>query len=128
MSIDDKSEILLSNCHPDLQRLVQHVALRYPLKVLVGYRDKETQNQMYKEGKSKLQWPQGKHNRYPSMAVDIAPLPIDWNDSEKFHHFAGFVIATAMNLGINLRWGGDWDSDFEFKEETFRDLVHFELA
>ena len=128
MSLDEKSQILLKSCHPDLQRLVQRVALRYPLKVLVGYRDKETQNQMFKEGKSKLQWPQGKHNVFPSLAIDLAPLPIDWDDRAKFYHFIGFVLGTAMEMGINIRSGADWDSDLDFAEETFKDLVHIELV
>ena len=29
----------------------------------------------------------------PSRAVDVVPYPIDWDDRERFHLFAGFVIA-----------------------------------
>ena len=41
--------------------------------------------------------------------------------------FAGYVQGVAEQLGIKIRWGGDWDSDFDFKDQTFNDLVHFEL-
>ena len=68
-----------------------------------------------------------KHNQEPSLAVDVAPWPIDWNDSHRFYHFAGFVLGIAAALNIRLRWGGDWDSDFDLRDQTFFDLPHFEL-
>jgi hypothetical protein len=30
-------------------------------------------------------------------------------------------------MGIGLRWGGDWDSDKDFSDQNFDDLVHWEL-
>jgi hypothetical protein len=30
-------------------------------------------------------------------------------------------------MGINLRWGGDWDQDWEVKDNKFDDFPHFEL-
>jgi hypothetical protein len=30
-------------------------------------------------------------------------------------------------MGIELRWGGDWDQDFEVKDNRFDDFPHFEL-
>ena len=61
------------------------------------------------------------------MAVDVSPFPIDWNDANRFHHFAGYVLAVAQSLDIKIRWGGDWNGDLQFKTEKFRDLPHFEL-
>ena len=29
--------------------------------------------------------------------------------------------------GVEIRWGGDWDSDTQVKDNKFDDLVHFEL-
>ncbi len=37
------------------------------------------------------------------------------------------MLAAAHDLGIELRWGGDWDRDAEFDDQTFNDLPHFEL-
>ena len=31
-------------------------------------------------------------------------------------------------MGIDLRWGGDWDRDTEVRDNTFDDLVHFEIV
>jgi peptidoglycan L-alanyl-D-glutamate endopeptidase CwlK len=55
----------------------------------------------------------------PSMAIDVAPYPIDWSDFEKFHELAGFIKATAIEHGIHIKWGGDWKS--------FQDMPHWEL-
>lgn len=79
------------------------------------------------EGRSKTKWPDSKHNSNPSMGIDVAPYPIDWNDIKRFYHFGGFVQSRAESLGIKLRWGGDWDSDRDLNDQTFMDLVHFEL-
>jgi peptidoglycan L-alanyl-D-glutamate endopeptidase CwlK len=95
--------------------------------VLEGYRNEEAQNRYFEEGKSKLRYPHSKHNKQPSLAVDIAPYPVDWNDRERFYYFAGYVKATAAQMGIPLRWGGDWDSDTFVHDQTFFDLPHFEL-
>ena len=63
--------------------------------------------------------------------MDAAPYyvgeGIPWNDHERFVMFASFVLGVAAVLGINIRWGGDWDGDREYKDENFRDLPHFEL-
>lgn len=117
----------LKGCHQDLIELIVKVDKYYSVIVLEGHRGKEKQNQYFKEGKSKLQWPNGEHNGVPSRAVDVAFLPIDWNDYKKWYHFAGFVLGVAKTLGIEIRWGGDWDSDMDFRDQKFMDLVHFEL-
>ena len=41
--------------------------------------------------------------------------------------FAGFVLGLARGMGINLRWGGDWDQDFEVMDNRFDDFPHFEV-
>jgi len=121
------SRAQLASCHPDLQRLFNEVIKHHDCKVLEGHRNKEAQNRAFAEGKSKLKWPNGNHNKYPSMAVDVAPYPVDWNDPTRFYYFAGFVFGIASQMGIKLRWGGDWDGDLNFKNQTFFDLPHFEL-
>ena len=31
-------------------------------------------------------------------------------------------------MNIKLRWGGDWNDNKDFSDQTFDDLVHFELV
>ena len=39
-----------------------------------------------------------------------------------------FVLFVYKKMKINVRWGGDWDSDLDFNDQKFLDLVHFELG
>ena len=96
--------------------------------ILEGHRDQFRQAQMVTEGKSKTLWPHSKHNTKPSLAADVAAYPIDWEDRERQTLFAGYVLATAKAMGITLRWGGDWDRDTEVRDNSFDDLVHFEIV
>lgn len=128
-----QSEQRLMQAHPDLITLFRTVVKKFDCIVLESFRDKEKQDEAFKNGNSKLQWPHGKHNQLPSLAVDVAPYPLDWKDLSRFYHFAGFVQGTAEMLlqdhkiTHKIRWGGDWDSDQNLSEEKFKDLVHFEV-
>lgn len=117
----------LETCHPDIQRVLNEVIQHIDFTVLEGHRGEEKQNAAFEAGKSKLRFPQSKHNNRPSLAVDIAPYPIDWQDWRRFDLLAGYVLGIAAHMGITLRWGGDWDSDHDMKDQTFNDLPHFEL-
>ena len=130
-----RSESILSTCHEDLQRLFREVVCSCDCQVLYegGYRNKEVQDRLVSEGKSKTPYPTSKHNHYPSHAVDVAPyhktMPhVDWNDEYAFYYFAGYVQRVADELGIRIRFGGDWDQDYEADDQSFFDLVHFELV
>lgn len=123
----DDSKKKLAECDLVIRRLMNEVIKHFDCKILVGYRGALEQNEAFAQGKSKLQFPQSKHNVFPSAAVDVAPYPIDFSDLRRFYYFAGVVKGTAASMGIQLRWGGDWDSDNEVKDNSFNDLVHFEL-
>jgi len=118
----------LDQCDPRLVRLFEEAARLVPCVILEGHRDRAAQDAAFAAGKSKLRWPQGKHNYLPSHAVDAAPLPLDWGDRERFCLFAGVVLGLAAAQGTALRWGGDWNRDFRVKDNRFDDLVHFELV
>ncbi len=60
--------------------------------------------------------------------MDVAPYPIDWNDTKRFYMFVGYVLRTAQEMGIDVRTGADWDSDFDVLDQTFNDLPHWELV
>lgn len=118
----------LATVHPDLQMLFHQVVKEFDCKVIEGYRGQEAQEKAYAEGKTKLAWPHSMHNRTPSLAIDVAPYPINWQDPNRFLFFAGFVMGTAHNLGIKILWGGDWNHDYQVNDNKFDDLVHFELV
>ena len=122
-----RSKSRLMGCHPDLQRLFEEVCKTHDCTILEGHRDKKRQDDAFRSGLSKLRFPQSKHNRYPSHAVDVIPYPIDFSDVKRIYAFGWFVLETAKKMGIKIRWGGDWDGDGDIKDQKFNDLVHFEL-
>lgn len=63
----------------------------------------------------------------PCLAVDVVPYPVDWDDRERFAYFAGIVKGIAFSMGLEIRWGGDWDQDGKTLDEIFSDMPHFEL-
>ena len=117
----------LSTCDSKLQKVFNEVIKHVDCSVLEGHRSKDRQNKLYEEEKTKVKYPNGRHNRQPSSAVDVTPYPVDWKDRERQTLFAGFVIGVASQMGINLRWGGDWDQDFQVVDNRFDDFPHFEL-
>jgi len=123
-----RSKEKLSTCNQKLQDIFDEVIKNVDCTIITGQRGKEEQNEMYRTGKSQLKYPKGKHNSNPSRAVDAAPYPIDWKDRERATLFAGYVIGIARMQGVTLRWGGDWDRDWQVKDNNFDDLWHFELA
>jgi len=127
----------LSTCHIDLQTLFFEVVRYYDCKVIEGFRNEMEQQIDFDIGATKLQWPNGKHNAQPSLAVDVAPFPINFSPNHtnmaRFYLFAGYVMGIAEQLKVqgkmthSIRWGGDWDSDKDLSDQKFNDLVHFEL-
>ena len=118
----------LSEAHPALQAVFREVIETFDHAVIEGHRGQAEQDAAFHAGKSKLRFPASKHNQMPSLAVDVCPWPVDWSDHRRFYLFAGYVLATARAMGVALRWGGDWDGDLAWKDQTFHDLPHFELV
>tara|TARA_Y100001963_G_scaffold68502_1_gene95455 strand:+ start:5602 stop:6021 length:420 start_codon:yes stop_codon:yes gene_type:complete len=120
-----KSKKVLATCHPDLQKLFKEVVKKFDCTIIQGNRSVEEQEALYVGGKTKVKF--SKHNYIPAIAVDVTPYPVDFDNTDRHYYFGGYVLAIAERLGLNIRWGGDWDSDRETKDQTFNDLVHFEL-
>lgn len=119
-----RSKSNLSKCHIDLQLICHELLKIFDHSVIWGFRNKEDQELMVRRGSSDLHFPKSKHNKIPSMAVDLAPYPIDWDDEESFVFMGGLFLGIAYCLQERklitheIIWGGNWKS---------RDLGHFEL-
>lgn len=122
-----QSQANLATCHPDLQSLANEVIKYVDHSVTCGHRGQAEQDKAFAEGKSKLKFPNGEHNKLPSRAIDVAPFPINWNDSEAFTLLSGVYFGVASMLGIKIRLGIDWDGDFNVLEHSFKDRPHIEL-
>ena len=117
----------LEQCDERLQALAEAVLQIHDCSVLTGHRSENAQNQAYVEGYSTIQWPYSKHNKLPSLAIDLAPFPINWKNTKRFYYFAGIVMGVAKQMNLPIRWGGDWDMDNDLDDSNFLDLVHFEI-
>lgn len=141
-TFSEQSEKKLHTCHPELVTLFHEVIKYFDCTVAEGYRGEAEQNKAFDEGKSKLKWPHGNHNKLPSMAVDVYPYPVKLNPENKreaeiykwrMAYFAGQVKAIARRLKeegkmkFDLIWGCDWDDDTELSDHDFFDFPHFEL-
>lgn len=121
----------LSTAHAKLIGVFTEVARRVPTVIFWGHRAKVDQDKAVAEKRSSKPFPTSKHNFWPSLAVDAGPdmgPVIDWKNEAAFVAFAKTVLEVAKELGVEIRWGGDWDRDGVAQERGEWDLVHFELV
>ena len=97
--------------------------------VIESYRSIERQQELFKKGFSKIDGikKKGKHNYFPSLAIDIIPFkkghnPFDGSkeSDQMFEDLAKQFKEVAKQLNIKIQWGGNWIN--------FSDKPHFELA
>jgi len=126
-----KSKEKLATCDQRLQDLFNRVIQRVDCTIIEGRRSAERQDHLFEMGFSKLRWPDSKHNSTPSIAIDAAPYVFDvgipWNNQNQFCYFAGIVMGIAFEMGIELRWGGDFNRNDIPGDQKFFDAAHFEL-
>lgn len=123
-----RSKSNLYTCDELIIRVCEELIKEIDFSVLCGHRGEEDQNEAYRTGRSTKKFPYSKHNLKPSPAIDLAPFPINWQDTDRFAYFAGFVMCKARTMGVGFIWGGDWDGDFNIKEHRLIDMPHFQLA
>lgn len=133
----NRSKNNLATADEKLQRVFNEVIKEFDCTIICGHRTPEEQFELFKKGREKIDgwWKvvdkskvvtnvdgstkKSKHNYYPSKAVDVVPYPLDWNNLESFKLLGSVVKRKAMELGINIEWGGDWTS--------FKDYPHFQI-
>ncbi len=115
----------LATCHPDIQAVCNELIKQYDFSVLEGRRGEKAQNLAYKQGKSQVKYPHSAHNKIPSLAVDLAPYPIDWDNISRFNEMI-IRFDTVANM---LRAEGVISSDFVYggKWATLKDWPHIEI-
>ncbi len=120
-----KSLACLATCHPDLQAVCKELIKQYDFSVLEGRRGEREQNEAFKKGTSRVRYPYSAHNKIPSLAVDIAPYPIDWDNIYRFNEMI-IRFDTVANM---LRAEGVISSDFIYggKWNNLPDWPHIEI-
>jgi peptidoglycan L-alanyl-D-glutamate endopeptidase CwlK len=137
-----RSQEKLDECEEYLRIVAAEAIKHFDFSIYEGHRSLRRQQQLFMDGKSKIDGitTKGNHNHLPSRAFDGAPYPIDFDDEHKakarFYMWAGVMFACEAMLkeqgrlpeGMRLRWGGDWDSDKSFEDQSFDDLPHWEVV
>lgn len=137
-TLSRNSAIKLRTCNQQIYEAV-HYALKFiDIGVADGGRGKKRQNLLYNKRLSNLRWPNSKHNKMPSEAVDLVVFvpEVGYIDErtapnsyrQYYGYLAGILRAFCYEKGYYFRWGGDWDSDADFEDQTFNDLMHFEIT
>lgn len=126
-------EHLLKGVKDPLVQVVRLACSRLSFDVMVveGLRTIETQRAYMAAGKTKTLASQ----HLTGDAVDIIPCKLNprggavplWNDRELMLELRREMERAADELGVLIRWGGDWNMNGEWKDEKFVDWVHWEL-
>jgi len=110
----------LNTCDVKLIFLFMAVIEQIDCSIICGHRGYKEQEKAFNKGTSLAHFGQSKHNSLPSNAVDVLPYPFNgWDDLKQFDRLAEVVKDNAKELGINIKWGGDWS--------RFADFPHWEL-
>ena len=115
----------LRTCDERLQHILAVAILVTDIDftVVQGHRGEEEQNHYYDTGKSQLRWPESKHNKEPSLGVDVCPYvdgKLDWYNIKNFEYLANLFKEIAERQDVDLIWGGDWPN--------FKDRPHFQIG
>ena len=138
-TLSNRSLNNLTSVHPALVKVVKRALeiTEQDFVVIEGIRTQARQDELWAQGRTNpgpiVTWTKnasshGVHADGFGYAVDIAPYPIDWNDLKKFDAISKAMFAAAEELGVQLRWGADWDMDGKPRERGESDSPHFELA
>ena len=96
----------LATCDRRLQNIMNEAIKEIDFCIVCGYRGKEDQEKAFAEGKSFARFGQSKHNKKPSLAVDIAPFVngnISWEHKDFLPVLAVIErIAKEHNIKIIL--------------------------
>ena len=136
--LSNKSLERLNGVHPSLVFLVQSAMETQIMDFSVneGVRTLDRQKDLVSKGFSKTM--KSKHlvqsDGY-GHAVDLYPYPIDMEavnrnnavEIVRFGVLAGIIKSIAWTHGIEIEWGGDFDSDGQTLDSTFFDAPHIQL-
>ncbi|HEA65367.1 MAG TPA: hypothetical protein ENI07_00880 [Desulfobacterales bacterium] len=117
-NLTERDMLRLATCDVRWQMLLPKIAEKMWLMVIGGHRNEEKQNEAFRNGLTQVRWPNSKHNLEPSLAVDLAPLPLDWKNTRHFFELAAHVWAESLKNDVSVIWGGSF---------SFGDYGHFEL-
>ena len=113
------------------QKLARRVLKIKDHSIIQGHRPEDEQNAAFDSGNSKLRWPDGKHNRLPSVAMDVQTYPVPETEQELREeqlYLLGLYKGIGSEMDMDIRTGADWDRDGEIADNGFDDFFHVEWS
>lgn len=137
-ALGPKSRERLQGVHPKLVEVVEMAIelTKQDFMVLEGVRTPARQAELYAQGRTKpgqkVTWTlKSNHFINPTTghghAVDLVPFPVDWSH-KKLDVVSKAMFAAADTLGVQIRWGKDWNRNGVSGEKGESDSPHFELV
>lgn len=145
----ERSEGNLKGVHPLMIKIARRAIeiTEQDFTVTEGVRTPERQRRLYAQGRTApgdiVTWTLNSNHFVDSktgygMAIDAPPYPISWKGTAenlaRFDKVAAAMFKAAKEfqkeldeLGLELRWGADWDMDGKPRERGESDSPHFEL-
>ena len=108
---------------------IKRTPIDFGIAWMGGKRTAEEQNQLFKDGYSQCDGYEkiSKHQSGDAVDLNVFINGSVVDNKEMLCVVAGVMFACANELNIKIRWGGDWDSDSDVRDNKFNDLYHYEL-
>jgi peptidoglycan L-alanyl-D-glutamate endopeptidase CwlK len=122
------SLLRLKELDPRLVEVMEFLREFRDIAIVCTHRSPADQLKAFNSGHSKVKV--GKHNSMPSLAVDFTLYPQPAKEAdlrEGLTFLAGAALAYGKLRGYRLRWGGDWNRNWDTSDNTFDDLFHLEI-
>lgn len=136
----ETSKSRLITCRAEIQRVMNRAADYVNIAIMEGARSDARQIELYAMRVGRAQervtlidgvTQKSKHQVTEaeplSKAVDFVPWPQQYSDRELMVELGRFIVGLGAGMGIELRWGGDWNGNFDRTDQRFHDLPHIEL-
>lgn len=131
----------LVGVHPNLVKVFLRACELFKgrARVIEGVRSAQRQAQLYAQGRTVpgkiVTWVKVSNHQAKAdglgHAIDAVVMKadgsIEWNDSHQYDALDDAMQAASKELGIPIRYGGNWDMDEHRHEHGETDLDHWEL-
>jgi peptidoglycan L-alanyl-D-glutamate endopeptidase CwlK len=123
-----KSKSYLVQCHPALQKVLKEAIKNVDFSIICATRGRAAQEEAFRNGFTKVHFPNSAHNQTPSVAIDFLPYPFrGWGVTSDFKRVGKAIIAAGKRVDIDIRWGGDFNMDGDKTTSDAWDAGHVEI-
>jgi peptidoglycan L-alanyl-D-glutamate endopeptidase CwlK len=109
---------------------IRRTPIDFGVAYMGGKRTAEEQNQLFKEGFSQRDGYEliSKHQSGDAIDLNVFVGAKIIDNKEMLCVIAGVMFSCAEELNMEIRWGLDWNSNGDIRDNKFNDQYHFELV